>query len=94
MKKLKVGEKEIIIEDNAIGQLTDDDLCDVCGGTGTGGGKYYSRMVCDQCNFASWWNPNNKEQYYLNDFHKQLGCYGTLRFETQYFETDPNLAEG
>lgn len=88
MKKLMIGKKEIAVDENLIRQLSDDELEDACGGSGTGGREYF-RLVCDQCNFKSWWNPKKAEQIYLVDFHKQLGCIGILKDERQYFESDP-----
>jgi len=90
MKKLTIGEKEIAVDENSIRKLSDDELGDTCGGTDTSG-KSYFRLVCDQCNFKSWWNPKKAEQIYLVDFHKQLGCNGMIRDEHQFFESDPNL---
>lgn len=90
MKKLMIGAKEIAIDDNTIRQLSDDELGDACGGSGALG-KSYFRLVCDHCNFKSWWNPKKAEQIYLVDFHKQLGCNNILRDEHQRFESDPNL---
>ena len=90
MKKLRIGEKVIEIDENSIKPLSDDELDDACGGTG-GGGRTYYRLVCDNCNFKSWWGYNSAEERYLVQFHKQQGCYGTLRPEGQYFDSDPNL---
>jgi hypothetical protein len=93
MKKLMIGEKEIDVDEKTIRQLSDDELEDACGGSGTGG-KSYFRLVCDQCNFKSWWNPKKAEEIYLVDFHKQVGCNGILKYEIQCFESDPNLVTG
>ena len=72
-----------------IRQLSDDKLEDACGGSSTGGKSYY-RLVCDKCNYKSWWSPKKAEQTFLVDLHK-MGCNGVLRLESQYFESDPNL---
>jgi len=37
-------------------QLSDDELEEACGGSDTEGKEYF-RLICDQCNFKSWWNP-------------------------------------
>lgn len=90
MKKLMIGKKEVLIDDSTIQQLSDDELMQANGGTGSEGWNY-CRLFCDQCNFASWWNPSKKEELYLVDFHKQMGCDGILRFDFQYFESNPNF---
>ncbi|MEA4832721.1 MAG: hypothetical protein VB118_08905 [Oscillospiraceae bacterium] len=90
MKKLMVDGKEISIDDKMICQLSDDELESACGGTNNNG-KLYFRLVCDQCRLVSWWNPKKAEQIYLTDFHKSLGCIGTLKDELEYFDSDPDL---
>ncbi|MDF2685164.1 MAG: hypothetical protein K0S55_345 [Clostridia bacterium] len=90
MKRLTVDGKEISVDDKIIRQLSDDELEAACGGADATGNEYF-RLVCDRCNFTSWWNPKKAEQIYLTDFHKSLGCIGILRNESQYFESDPNL---
>jgi hypothetical protein len=89
MKKLMIGDKVIEIDESAIKQLSDDELDDACGGAGTS--RPYGRLVCDICSFKSWWNFRSSEVIYLEQFHKQQGCYGTLRVELEYFDSDPNL---
>ena len=88
MKKLRIGEKVIEIDEKSIQALSDDELDDACGGAG--GTKTYHRLICDICGFKSWWNFRSTEKNYLDQFHKQQGCYGTLRIESQEFESDPN----
>lgn len=90
MKKLMIGEKEIPIDDNAIRQLSDDELADASGGSGAPGTGGF-RLACDYCSFKSWLNPKKAEQIYLVDFHKQLGCNAILRYEDECLESDPNL---
>lgn len=93
MKKLMIGGNEIAMDEKALLQLSDDELKDACGGSGVSGSNYF-RLVCDQCNFKSWWNPARAEEIYLVDFHKQLGCNGVLKYEIQRFEFNPNLVTG
>jgi hypothetical protein len=88
IKKLMIGEKEITVDENTILQLSDDELEHACGGSDTGGWNCF-RLVCDQCNFKSWWNYRKAEQSYLVDFHKQL-CSGLLRDEYRFFESEPD----
>jgi hypothetical protein len=90
MKRIIVDGKEISVDDKLIRQLSDDELEETCGGANTTAKEYF-RLVCDRCNFKSWWNPKKAEQIYLTDFHKSLGCIDILRIELQYFESDPNL---
>lgn len=87
MKKLRIGEKVIEIDEKCIQPLSDDELDNACGGTGPSGRIYY-RLVCDYCSFKSWWGYNSAEEKYLIQFHK--GCCGTLKPEGQYFDSDPN----
>ncbi len=89
MKKLRIGEKSIEIDEKNIRPLSDNELDDACGGTGPSA-RIYHRLVCDICSFKSWWSYSSAEEKYLVQFHKQQGCYGTLRPEGQYFDSDPN----
>ena len=91
MKKLMMNGKQVEIDESSFAQLSDDELADACGGTGEGAKPYY-RLVCDTCNFQSWWGVQGTAQRdFLNHLHQRQGCRSALRGDKQYFESDPNL---
>ena len=80
MKKITIGEEEILIGECSAQQLTDDELERACGGDG-GNDVRPKGLVCDQCNF--WCSPphGSIQRNYIDEYHRDMGCTGTLRYE-------------
>ncbi len=80
MKKIIIGEEEILIDENSVRQLTDDELDRACGGDGVDG-VYQKGLVCYQCNFWCSLPRNFMQKRYIIEYHENTGCRGTLKSE-------------
>jgi hypothetical protein len=90
MKKLRIGDRVIEVDESEIRQLSDDELDEAVGGTGSGS-KQYCRLVCSTCHFASWWGMTRDEADWVRWFHERQNCKSQLTRDCAYFDSDPNL---
>jgi hypothetical protein len=89
MDKIIIDGKEAAFDESCVKPLSEEDLERANGGAGETG-RNYSRLVCTDCGFASWWGLRSQDRNYIVNFHySQTGHY-QYQTESKYFDSDPN----
>lgn len=89
MDKIMIDGKETVSGESCAAPLSEEELERAAGGAGEPG-RNYSRLVCTDCGYASWWGLRSQDMNYIVNFHySQTGHY-QYHTESRYFETDPN----
>lgn len=91
MDKIIIDGKEGLFDESSVKPLSEEELECAAGGAGETG-RNYSRLVCSDCGFASWWGLRPQEKNYIVNLHYSLTGHYQYHTESKYFESDPNAA--
>ena len=91
MDKILIDGKEIVSGESGAAPLSEEELECASGGAGENG-RNYSRLVCTDCGYASWWGIKSQEKNYIINLHYSQTGHFKYHSESKYFESDPNAA--